>query len=140
MTDCCTENQASQKGSRRCTCPENGRDYMQVPYATVLQHVKSPWQTVVRDQAWYFCDDANCDVVYFGEDTSVIDRSRLRTRVGIKEATGSAPICYCFDVSRAEALANPEIKAFVVEQTRQSNCACETRNPSGRCCLKDFPK
>jgi hypothetical protein len=28
----------------------------------------------------------------------------------------------------------------VIEQTRLHNCACDVRNPSGRCCLKDFPK
>ena len=31
-----------------------------------------------------FCDDPNCDVVYFGEDNSVIAKEQIRTVVGIK--------------------------------------------------------
>jgi len=31
------------------------------------------------------------------------------------------------------------LKDFVVEQTKADVCACDIRNPSGRCCLKDFP-
>lgn len=140
MSDCCSTDKKQVQDPKRCTCPENGKPYMQVPYATVLQHVKAPWQTHFREQAWYFCSDTNCDAVYFGADGTVISRSQLRTRVGIKEAADDAPICYCYGISRADALASPEAKAFVIEQTRQSNCACEIRNPSGRCCLKDFPK
>jgi len=30
------------------------------------------------------------------------------------------------------------IKAFVIQQTKEGLCACESRNPSGRCCLADF--
>jgi len=32
------------------------------------------------------------------------------------------------------------IKAFVVQQTKEKLCACESRNPSGRCCLADFKR
>ena len=28
----------------------------------------------------------------------------------------------------------------IVEQTKNARCSCETSNPSGRCCLKVFPK
>ena len=31
-------------------------------------------------------------------------------------------------------------KEFVMAQTKAQNCACEIRNPSGKCCLVDFPK
>jgi len=40
----------------------------------------------------------------------------------------------------AVALADPGIRDFVVAQTRLGLCACDTRNPSGRCCLIDFPR
>jgi len=53
-------------------------------------------------------------------------------------------LCYCFDISEAAyriALADgmaKAMKAFVVQQTKEGLCACESRNTSGRCCLADF--
>ena len=64
----------------------------------------------------------------------------MRTRVGIKEQSDDSLICYCFGVTAQEAATNPEVKAFVIEETKEHVCECEARNPSGKCCSKDFPK
>ena len=79
-------------------------------------------------------------MVYFGQDNSIIEKSSLRTIVGVKEKSGTFPICYCFGVSANQAATTPETKAFIVQKTKQHVCECEVRNPSGKCCLKDFPK
>ncbi|MDQ6957466.1 MAG: hypothetical protein Q9M21_09760, partial [Mariprofundaceae bacterium] len=53
-------------------------------------------------------------------------------------------LCHCFDISQSDyskALQSKEsgaMKAFVIQQTKDKLCACESRNPSGRCCLADF--
>jgi len=140
MSDCCSTSEPSTLTSKRHRCPRNGQAYGQVASSTLLHHIQQPWRQPLKPQSYYFCDDPDCEVVYFGEDDSVITKSQLRTQVGIKENDADALICYCFGISRQQAETHPEAKAFVVEQTRQSVCACETRNPSGRCCLKDFPK
>ena len=44
------------------------------------------------------------------------------------------------EVAEAFHAANKEIKDFVIKSTKEKTCACTTRNPSGKCCLKDFPK
>ncbi len=111
--------------------------YLEVPRETILHHLDKPWLHPLKEQKYFFCHDPECDVVYFTEDHNVINKSQLRTRVGIKEQDDNALICYCFGVSKKEAR---EAKAFVIQQTKTSACACTTRNPSGRCCLKDFPK
>jgi hypothetical protein len=49
-------------------------------------------------------------------------------------------LCYCFGVTKADARSDPGIKKFVMAQTKLGLCACEMRNPSGRCCLPDFPR
>jgi len=49
-------------------------------------------------------------------------------------------LCYCFGVSSADFERNPATRDFVMAQTKANLCSCETSNPSGRCCLKDFPK
>ncbi|HIJ21725.1 MAG: hypothetical protein HON68_01210 [Gammaproteobacteria bacterium] len=99
------------------------------------------------DRSWtgtaqhhYFCDDSNCDVAYFGNDDSVIYKSQVRTNIGVKEQSNKKLLCYCFGVSDEDYQLNPSTKDFVIEQTKMGMCSCETSNPSGRCCLKDFPK
>lgn len=119
-------------------CPVNGRRYARVSDKTILLHINKPWNWDRKNQGYYFCEDAECDVVYFGEDESIITKSAVRTVVGIKEKSDNALICYCFGVTK-RASADSRIKSFVIKNTKDHTCACEIRNPSGRCCLKDFP-
>lgn len=91
------------------------------------------------EDSWYFCDDPHCDAVYLSVSGVVYTSDRLRTRIGVKDDAADAPVCYCFDIDRAAALADPGLRNFVVEKTRLQECDCELLNPSGRCCLKDFP-
>ena len=140
MSDCCASPKDFEQHLNRYACPENGKHCIEVPYNTVLHHVKEPWNLRPKEQAYYFCDDPECDVVYVGIDGFTIRKNQLRTKVGIKEASDDTLICYCFGVSKSVALTNEKAKAFVVERTKDSQCSCTTYNPSGRCCLKDFPK
>jgi len=107
---------------------------------TIIHHLKNPWHWVEKKQGYYFCEDPRCSVVYFGEDSSVIIRSELRRDIGIKDASPDALLCHCFGITRADALSNPLLKDYVIEKTGAGLCSCETSNPSGRCCLKDFPR
>jgi len=94
-----------------------------------------------------FCSARDCPVVYFEEREShrfTIDD--LRIRVGPKVKEDPIPVCYCFgfdeshirdEISRTGSTNIPErILAFI----RQGLCACETRNPSGMCCLGEVNK
>lgn len=135
MSDCCSTSLTSKATPKRHKCPVNGKEYKEVSARTIIHHIKEPWAWKKANQTYYFCDDPECEVVYFGQDNSVINRAELRTAVGIKEKTASALLCYCFGVSFAEASANPEIRQFIIEKTKSNLCACETRNPSGKCCL-----
>jgi hypothetical protein len=93
-----------------------------------------------KQQGYYFCDDPDCEVVYFGEDDSVIKKSELRTIVGIKARQPYALTCYCFGVSNLNAQQHPAVRDFIVDKTKAGFCSCDTSNPSGHCCLKDFPE
>jgi len=140
MSDCCATNNTVERTPKRHVCPENGKQYLEVPFNTVLHHVKEPWNLGKQQQTYYFCDAPDCDVVYFGYNDSVIRKDQLRTKIGIKEKSEDGLVCYCFGVSISEAKKNKLAKSFVVAQTKNSQCSCTTHNPSGRCCLKDFPK
>jgi len=107
-----------------------------------MHQVCKPWQRKLTAQRYYFCDDPNCDVVYFGNDQQVILRSEIRQPIGQKSTAPDRPVCYCFDILLTDLQTKYDqktLKAFVTEQTKTSVCDCEIRNPAGKCCLKDFP-
>ena len=140
MADCCTASECKTTHPKKLRCPVNGVEYAEVSARTITHHIKNSWQWQDKGLRYFFCDDPRCEVVYFGEDGSTITASQLRTPVGVKDGSGDALLCYCFGVTRADAQNDPEIRDFVAAQTKQGLCACDTRHPSGRCCLKDFPR
>jgi hypothetical protein len=138
MSDCCP-SASDPAPARQRECPANGRKCPAVPMITILHHLRKPWQWTDRKQGYYFCEDPDCAVVYFGDGGAVILKSELRTVVGIKEKSPDASLCYCFGISKSEASSDPALEEYVIANTRMGLCSCEIRNPSGRCCLKDFP-
>ena len=83
MADCCTPTPQEKPAPKRHACPVNGKRYLDLPYSTVLHHIKEPWRYELKQQSYYFCDDPNCDVVYFGLDNSTINKASLRTELGL---------------------------------------------------------
>ena len=148
MSDCCssqsstpdTDSCCASTSPRKRACPVDGTPSSEVKTSTMLHHLKNAWSQPLQEQKYYFCDNPGCDVVYFGEDDSRFYLHDVRDQVGQKQSAPDKLLCYCFGVRQSDYLHNPEIKAFVVAQTKASTCACDSRNPSGRCCLKDFPK
>lgn len=139
MSACCSSSGCDAKNPRKSRCPASGNACSQVAVRTIAHHLKASWSWTPSARPYYFCDDPACDVAYFGDDGSLVHKSSLRTRIGIKEQNGDDLLCYCFGVSRADFVRDPAIKNFVIAQTKAGLCSCETSNPAGRCCLKDFP-
>lgn len=93
--------------------------------------------------AYRFCPDAQCSVVYFGEDGTVFTKADVRERIWQKEPPGRRTICYCFGENEADiageieqrghSAAAERVRAHITAQ----RCACEIRNPRGACCLGD---
>jgi hypothetical protein len=87
-----------------------------------------------------FCATPGCPVVYFGRDEAFV-RDDVVVTVFQKEPEGARTVCYCFAVTEAD------IRREIVETGRSSaferitalvnadRCACEVKNPQGRCCL-----
>ena len=140
MSNCCSSSCNEKAPTKKYRCPVNGLEYSGVSEKTLLHHIKAPWMQSNKKQGHYYCSDPNCDVVYFGEDDSLILKSELRTSIGIKEGTSNPLVCYCFGITKAEAMKTPSIREYVVQKTKEGMCTCATSNPSGRCCLKDFTR
>jgi hypothetical protein len=125
-------------------CPVNGARSKQVDALTVKSLVCRLPMGMPNTQ-YYFCGAPDCDVVYFALDAEApkFRREDLTVRVGSKETADPIPICYCFGFARQDIW--DEIlntgKSTVVEriaaEIKAGRCACEVRNPSGKCCLGD---
>jgi hypothetical protein len=135
MSGCCSDRAQSTKA----ICPGHGGTCREAPDRTVLQHVRTPWRTDVTAQRYYFCAAVDCPVVYFGEDGCRFETDTLRESIGQKSKAPEGMLCYCFDIRYGDAARDASLRAFVIEQTAKGLCNCESHNPSGRCCLKDFP-
>ncbi|WP_281400904.1 putative iron-sulfur cluster-binding metallochaperone [sulfur-oxidizing endosymbiont of Gigantopelta aegis] len=141
MSNCCSTTNANKdilNFPKKYSCPINKKSYSLVSKTTIKHHIKSPWNLPEGEQGYYFCSDPNCDVVYFSQDDFIIHSNQLRTEVGIKVKSRQKTLCYCFGIDYTQATNEPELKKFVIDQTRSNACACNIRHPSGKCCLKDF--
>jgi len=140
MSACCTSSDDKKVKINKLPCPECGESGSLVNKHTILHHIKSPWLMELDAALYFFCRNSKCGVVYFSDCNETINIQSLRTKIGIKEQNDEALICFCFGVNKSVAATDKSVKEFVVAQTKNAVCACETANPSGRCCLKDFPK
>ncbi|MDD2884024.1 MAG: hypothetical protein PHT48_03135 [Dechloromonas sp.] len=139
MSERCSSSACNGRHLRKQCCPVNGYEYAEVPIRTITHHIKAPWAWQPSAQRYFFCDDPACEVVYFGDDGSTILKQQLRTPPGQKETSADRRLCYCFGITEQDFQRNPNTRDYVLAQTKSGHCACETSNPSGRCCLKDFP-
>src|SRR6266496_1947288 len=126
------------------SCNGNGRP---VSRTTVLLMLKPDLIERAMHGSYSFCSARNCPIVYFedaaGEQFTVDD---LRIRVGLKVTEDPIPLCYCFGFDEnhirdeIERTGNTSIPSKVSGLIREGFCACETRNPSGMCCLGEVNK
>jgi hypothetical protein len=140
MTDCCSSDACTISHPNKRPCPVSRQACAEVTVKAISHHIRDAWAWRSMAERYFFCDDPACDVVYFGDDGTLIRKSQLRTRVGVKEAAEDALVCYCFGVTKADALRDSSIREYVLAQTRDGLCSCDSSNPSGRCCLKNFPQ
>lgn len=120
-------------------CPHCGRLCSDVTPRTIRHHIRQAWQWEAQAGRYFYCGNPACAVVYFGDDGSVIPQTELHMP-DAKQATADALVCHCFGVTVSDTQCNPTARDFVFAQTRDRQCACEVRNPSGRCCLADLAK
>jgi hypothetical protein len=97
------------------------------------------------DTQYYFCDASDCEVVYFASNAAAprFSREDLVVRVGAKEMADPIAICYCFGFTRQDIWAEirstgkSTVAARIRAEVEAGRCACEVKNPSGKCCLGD---
>jgi hypothetical protein len=123
-------------------CPACGRKGKKVDTATVKSMLAVSLR-LLQDTQYLFCQESDCEVVYFSEDgLQAFRTAEVRERVYQKEPhSGSVLICYCFRHS-LDALRQDLLKhrtSTLVDDIHNGiaagQCACDWRNPQGTCCL-----
>jgi len=147
MSSCCSSDLDESKNTKskpntKLKCPKCQQICKTVSKSTVLQHLSFPFNLEVNNEQYYYCANTSCDKSYFSESENQYNTEQLRDKLELQQGW----LCYCFDISKQhyqDALNNgtaSTIKDFVIKQTKLHLCACETRNPSGQCCLADFKR
>ncbi len=140
MSDVISESVSNQDSTPSCAeCKAQGRP---VPRKTVLLMLKPHLLEQAMTGSYSFCSSSDCPVVYFEEQS---DRrfaiEDLRVRVGVKAKTDPIPLCYCFGFDESHLreeiseTGTTTVLDRISELIREGLCACESRNPSGACCL-----
>ena len=123
-------------------CPVTGAHSKRVDLLTVKSLVRQLPLGMPNTQ-YYFCGALDCDVVYFALDSQapIFHRGDLLVRVGVKEMAEPIPVCYCFGFTRKDIqdeiaeTGRSTIAERISAEVKAGNCACEVKNPSGKCCL-----
>lgn len=147
MPDCCSINESVREVPAVMNCPVSGTRSKRVAALTVKSLVRHlPFE--MPPSQYYFCDAPRCDIVYFParSEAPTFRRGDLLVRTGVKETEDPITVCYCFGISKGQI--EQEIRSKGKSTTRDriraevkvGNCACEVKNPSGKCCLGDIAR
>ncbi len=153
MSDCCSAQaqthasalieEHSSTDTRCNACGNAGRN---VERKTVLHHVRHDLLERVKNEAYRFCPDPNCSLVYYSDGGAHFSTDDLRELVTVKASGDKRPLCYCFGLNEGDArdeiarAGNSSIPAQISQLIKAGMCACETRNPAGVCCLGQVNK
>ncbi len=129
-------------------CKECGSTGKQVLEITLRSMVKEPaLEAIENPDGFYFCETPTCGVVYFNNEQQVyLYKEDVKVRVGIKETENPVPVCYCFGWTQeriCEQIQQLGYSTAVQEigiKIKADECACDIKNPSGRCCLGEVNK
>ena len=147
MAECCSVGESGKQAPAVMSCPESGTHSKRVDLLTVRSLVRH-LPLGMPDTPYYYCTAPACDVVYFPYEVGapMFRRADLLVRVWSKEQGDGAPICYCFGFSKQDILqeiatsGTSNVSEKVKREVQAGHCACEVKNPSGKCCLGDVTR
>lgn len=137
MASCCTPTTETADHGCCPRCTARGRP---VARKTVAALLAVTLRQMPPEATYHFCPTATCPVVYFAADHYFV-QEEVRVPVYQKHHDPMVPVCYCFGHTRGAVQAaqtSPQAQAILDNVTagiQAGQCACDLRNPQGRCCL-----
>lgn len=126
--------------------PVAGKTGKRVPLVTLKSLVRPEYGATLEGHDWFFCDQPNCDVVYFTRAGVTLGKAALKVRVGLKEKESPRTVCYCFSHTvesirqEIEQTGRSTVAASIKEKVSAGECNCKILNPKGTCCLGDVSR
>lgn len=130
------------KKSDEFTCPKCATKGVKTKLITIENCLLNEFKNQINNKDIYkFCNNPNCDVVYFSYEDTVFFKDNLKEKITLKDGGLDVKTCYCFNITKGDIV--DEIKSTgdcnVVEiikaKMKDPGCFCETSNPQGACCL-----
>jgi len=126
-------------------CGNKGKSVKEITLKSLIKEEKL--ETIKSFEGFYFCETPSCRVVYFNNEQDIyLHKEDIKIRVGIKETQDPIPVCYCFGwtkdkiFNQIKQLGYSTAVQQITEKVKAGECACEIKNPSGRCCLGEVNK
>jgi len=131
----------------KAACPVSGTLSHKVQRRTLERLLKPEKIDAVQNVQYYYCKEPACEVVYFSnENLPFFSIDNVAVKVFAKDHSDEAPVCYCFDWTRArikqeiEETGKSTAAVKIAREIKAGNCACDIKNPKGECCLGDVNK
>jgi hypothetical protein len=147
MTSRCCDAAVPGTPATPDVCALCGMTGKPVDRRTVAALVRPDLRATVAETQYYFLETPGCDVVYFAQEPpQYFFTTDLTVRVGSKVAEDPVPVCYCFEKTERmvidDYLAHDRSTIFeeITAHVKAGECACEVKNPAGRCCLGNVSK
>lgn len=145
MSACCPDGRCgdARGPAHAAACPRCGVTGRVVGDETIRSILKPGHAARLLGIQRRFCPTPRCSVLYYAADGHVVEKDASSVRVGLKETEDPAPLCYCFDFTRADVrrdvaeTGDSSIPDRIEAEIRAGRCACERKNPSGACCLAE---
>ncbi len=141
-SDCCCAAAPVEDQSK--ICPECQKKGKKVQLITLRSLLRPERRGELKEAQYFYCPTRDCDVVYFSSlKDAPFHKRDVTVRVGAKETVDPIPVCYCFGHTEGsireeiEATGKSSVEEKVRAEIKAGNCACETTNPAGACCLGD---
>jgi len=149
MGCCCKDSQCGtgkEESSVSVVCPRCGTIGSIVGRNTVKALLKAGCDEQLAGNELRYCASSACVVLYYDSDGNVAEKDLAVTRIGSKETEDPIPLCYCFGYFRDDLereireTGTSSIPDQIANEVKARGCSCESRNPSGKCCLGDVTK
>lgn len=147
MESCCT-NSSEIKSNESVFCKLCRNDGRKVDSITVKALLKEgKLYNFIPNCQYYYCETIDCDTVYFTSVTETyFSTSDIKTEIALKNRKRNGYLCFCFGHTFKEikkeikTKGETDIAERIAERVKLKSCACEVKNPSGRCCLSEIKK
>ena len=143
---CCSSSSRDRMVSSPSYCPACQQAGQPVSKTTPRHTLKKLFRhTLSAESDYHYCDTPECSIVYFtdnGEQT--FTTKQLINRVTCKDPSPETPLCYCFKITKGDALQEyreshqSSVLETIKQKMSEKSCFCDKSNPRGVCCTTEI--